>query len=81
MDVIIDQWFYFIIIWWMKFGFRMYINGKKEVWDKGGVGVQNMKDWKQYDNFCVGCNVGGNGVFFINFYIVFFVVFKNYLKV
>ena len=64
----------------MKSGLRMYINGKKEARDKGGVGVQNMKDWKQHDNFCVGRNVGGNGVSFTNFYIASFVVFKNHLK-
>nr|XP_058946642.1 uncharacterized protein LOC131774603 [Pocillopora verrucosa] len=79
-DAITDQWFYLITTWRMKSGLRMYINGKKEARDKGGVGVQNMKDWKQHDNFCVGRNVGGNGVSFTNFYIASFVVFKNHLK-
>ena len=58
----------------------MYINGKREAQDKGGVGVQNMKDWKQQENFYVGRNVGGNGKFFANFYISSLVVFHKYLK-
>ena len=58
----------------------MYINGKEQARDKGGVGVQNMKDWTQKENFFVGRNVGGNGEFFANFYIASFVVFNNFLK-
>lgn len=64
----------------MKSGLKMYINGKQETQDKGGVGVQNMKDWKQQDNFGVGRNVGGNGESFANVYIASFVVFNKYLK-
>ena len=64
----------------MKTGLAMYINGKQQAQDKGGVGVQNMKDWKQQDNFCLGRNVGGNGQFFANFYIASFVVFNSYLE-
>lgn len=79
-DVITDQWFYLITTWRMKSGLKLYINGKREAQDKGGVGVQNMKDWKQNENFYVGRNVGGNGEFFANFYIASFVVFNKYLK-
>ena len=64
----------------MKTGLSMYINGKQLAQDKGGVGVQNMKDWEQQDNFFLGRNVGGSGPFFANFYIASFVVFNGYLE-
>ena len=64
----------------MKSGLKMYINGKEQSRDKGGVGVQNMKDWKEKENFFVGRNVGGNGEVFTNFYIASFVVFNTFLK-
>lgn len=79
-DAITDQWFYLVSTWRMKTGLSMYINGKQMAQDKGGVGVQNMKDWTQQDNFFLGRNVGGSGPFFANFYIASFVVFNSYLE-
>ena len=64
----------------MKNGLTMYINGKQLAQDKGGVGVQNMKDWTQHENFFIGRNVGGAGQVFANFYIASFVVFNSYLE-
>ena len=58
----------------------MYINGKQLAQDKGGVGVQNMKDWTQHENFFIGRNVGGAGQVFANFYIASFVMFNSYLE-
>ena len=64
----------------MKNGLTMYINGKQLAQDKGGVGVQNMKDWTQHENFFIGRNVGGAGQVFANFYIASFVMFNSYLE-
>ena len=64
----------------MKSGLSLYINGKQQAQDKGGVGVQNMKDWTQQENFFLGRNVGGTGQVFTNFYIASFVVFNSYLE-
>ena len=64
----------------MKSGLTMYINGKQLAQDKGGVGVQNMKDWTQHENFFIGRNVGGAGQVFANFYIASFVMFNSYLE-
>ena len=79
-DVITDQWFYLVTTWRLKSGLSMYINGKLLAQDKGGVGVQNMKDWTQQENFFLGRNIGGTGQFFGNFYIASLVVFNNYLE-
>lgn len=79
-DVITDKWIYLVATWRLKNGLTIYINGKGMAQDKGGVGVQNMKDWQQHDNFFIGRNVGGTGAFFANFYIASFVVFNSYLE-
>lgn len=79
-DVITDQWFYLVTTWRLKSGLSMYINGKLLAQDKGGVGVQNMKDWTQQENFFLGRNIGGTGQFFGNFYTASLVVFNSYLE-
>lgn len=79
-DVTTDQWFYLVATWRMKTGLTLYVNGKQLAQDKGGVGVQNMKDWIQQDNFFIGRNVGGTGQFFANMYIASLVVFNNFLE-
>lgn len=79
-DVITDKWIYLVATWRLKNGLTIYINGKGMAQDKGGVGVQNMKDLQQHDNFFIGRNVGGTGALFANFYIASLVVFNSYLE-
>ena len=79
-DVTTDQWFYLVATWRMETGLTLYINGKQLAQDKGGVGVQNMKDLTQHENFFIGRNVGGTGQFFANMYIASLVVFNNFLE-
>ena len=75
-----DKWFYLVATWRLKNGLIIYVNGKQVAQDKGGVGVRNVKDWEQHENFFIGRNIGGTGQLFANFYIASFVVFNSYLE-
>ena len=80
IDAPTGEWFYFGIAWRMKTGLVIYVNGKQAAADKGGVGVQNMKDWTGQENFLIGRNVGESGQVFANFYLASMVVFNQYLE-